>query len=354
MLPPTWCTTTLVGVTDQVVGRRGPTAAERATRYAPYTRFRAVLLIMGFAPLVIVPWLLHVWPLPDHGVWNSSIVYFTGVLHVGMTSFFYLDPELREFRRGRRSLFVGWPLAVGLAMGVALSVLPANGILAVNAAFAIWLGWHYTGQQVGVVAMALKGEVATARLLPRERQFIRWTAAVTITGLVRTVDLSDTPFRHLDLLLVCRVGFAALIAVLIWLLVRAKANPAAGGGTWATRAVALTWATAFVAPLALVRNPVVGAATIAAVHSLHYVFLVAYLSRSRRQWAWVGTLLLGAAAGGLYMVVQEWGPTRGLSSHVVPVFLYTMVAAHRVVDTRVWRLREPERLDYMRRSFQFL
>ena len=342
-------------VTNEVVGRRGHTATtEPAARYAPYTRFRAVLLIMGFAPLVAVPWVLHVWPLPDHGWWNTSIVYFTGVLHVGMTAFFYIDPELRDFRRGRRRLFLGWPLGIGLATAVALSVLPAGGVLAVNAAFAIWLGWHYTGQQVGVVAMALKGEVATARLLPRERQFVRWTAAVTITGLVRTVDLSDTPLRHLDLLLLCRIGFAALVGALIWLLIRARTHPAPGGGSWATRAVALTWATAFVAPLALVQNPVVGAATIAAVHSLHYVFLVAYLSRSRRHWAWVGTLLTGAAAGGLYMAVQEWGPTSGVFSHAVPVFLYTLVAAHRVVDTRVWRLREPERLEYMRRSFQFL
>lgn len=56
----------------------------------------------------------------------------------------------------------------------------------------------------------------------------------------------------------------------------------------------------------------------------------------------------------MYFVLLEWGPTSGVLSHAVPAALLTMVAAHRVVDMRVWRLREPERLDYMRRSFQFL
>jgi hypothetical protein len=200
----------------------------------------------------------------------------------------------------------------------------------------------------------LKGEVSSARLRSRERTFIRWTAAVTIVGLVRSVDLSATPLRHVDLLLVCRIGFAALVVALVWLLVRSATEPAPGGGKRATRAVSLVWATAFVSPVVFLGNPIVATATIAAVHSLHYVFLVAYLSRSRRHWAWIGTLALGALTAGVYIVLLEWGPTSGVLSHAVPAALLTMVAAHRVVDMRVWRLREPERLDYMRRSFQFL
>ena len=56
----------------------------------------------------------------------------------------------------------------------------------------------------------------------------------------------------------------------------------------------------------------------------------------------------------MYIVLLVWGPTSGVLSRAVPAVLLTMVVAHRVVDTRVWRLSEPERLDYMRRSFQFL
>lgn len=325
-----------------------------AARWAPYTRFRAVLLISGFLPLLLVPLIMRTWPLPDHGVWNTSFIYVSAALHLGMTSFFYLDPEMREFRHDRAHLFFTLPIIIGLGVVFALSVFPAPAPALVNIAFAAWLGWHYTGQQVGIVAMGLKGEVATARLLSRERKFIQATALVTIVGLVRTVDLSSTPLRHTDLLLWCRIGFGALVVAALWLLVMARRNPPKGGGSWVSRAVALLWATAFVAPMAIVSNPIVGAATIATVHSFHYIFLVAYLSRSRRPLAWVGTVLVGAATSGLYVALIVWGPTEGLLRHAVPAATTAFVAAHRLVDMRVWRLREPERLGYMRRSFQFL
>ena len=177
---------------------------------------------------------------------------------------------------------------------------------------------------------------------------------MTILGLVRTVDLSSTFLGEIDLLMLARLGMVVLVGTLVWLLVSGAKEPMPGGGSWRTRAVALTWATAFVAPVAVFQNAIIGTATIAAVHGFHYVFLVAYLSRSRRHLAWMGTVLLGAVAAGIYLALQEWGPTGGLLSHAVPAAILTMVAAHRVVDTRVWRLREPERLAYMRQSFQFL
>lgn len=337
------------------VGRRNP-AEPRAyvARLAPYTRFRLVLLVTGLAPLVIVPMMLRAWPLPATGWWNTSFVYVTGVLHVGMTSFFYLDPEMREFRRQRPHLFLTWPIAIGVSTAFALAVLPSTGRALVAVAFAAWLGWHYTGQQVGVVAMALKGEVATARLRPRERVFVRATAVVTIAGLVRTVDLTETFLRDIDLLLLCRVGVVVLAGWLLWLLAASARTPADGGGTWATRAASLGWAVAFVVPFAVVHNPIASAAAVAAVHGFHYVFLVAYLSRSRHQRAWVGTVTMGALTAAFYVALLEWAPVNGLFSHAVPCITFTMIAAHRVVDMRVWRLREPERLDYMRRSFQFL
>jgi len=343
-----------------LVIQEGEGSAERiasgsvVARLAPYTRFRLVLLITGFVPLLLVPIVLRTWPLPDHGLWSTSFIYVTGVLHVGMTSFFYLDPEMRDFRRQRRHVFVTYPLALGVGITFALSVLPVSSQAAINVALAVWLGWHYTGQQVGVVAMALKGEVATARLRVRERRFIRATSFVTVLGLVRTVDLSSTPLRHVDLLLLCRIGVVALTATLLWQLARAFVEPLDGGGSWRMRAASLTWAVAFVAPAAIFQNPIIGAATIATVHGFHYVFLVAYLSRSRRHWAWVGTLALGALTAGAYVALSEWAPANGISSHAIPVALFTMVAAHRVVDARVWRLREAERLAYMRSSFQFL
>ena len=323
-------------------------------RLAPYTRFRMFLLLSGFLPLLLIPYILRRWPLPDHGLWNISFIYITGILHVGMTSFFYLDPEMRDFRRRRPHLFVTYPLVIGVGTSLALAVLPISGQAAINAGLAVWLGWHYTGQQLGIVAMALKGEAATARLRARERKFIHATAFVTVIGLVRTVDLSSTPVRSIDLLLICRIGVVALTIALVWLLVRAFSETPDGGGTWATRAVALTWTVAFVAPTAIFQNPIVGAAAIATVHGFHYVFLVAYLSRSRRHWAWVGSLALGAFTAAVYLALSKWAPGNSVIRHAIPVGLFTMVAAHRIVDAKVWRLREAERLAYMRSSFQFL
>ena len=273
------------------MGRRNPAEPRGyAARLAPYTRFRLVLLLTGIVPLVLVPLVLRAWPLPETGWWSTSFIYLTGVLHVGMTSFFYVDPEMRQFRRERPHLFVTWPIAIGVTTAFAVAVLPAAGRAGVDVAFAAWLGWHYTGQQVGVVAMALKGEVATARLRPQERSFVRATAVVTIAGLVRTVDLADTPLRRLDLLLLCRAAVGVLVLWLLWLLFRSARTPVDGGGSWATRAVSLSWTVAFVVPFAVVHNPIASAAAVATVHGFHYVFLVAYLSRSRRQRAWVGTV----------------------------------------------------------------
>ena len=52
------------------------------------------MLLIGFLPLILVPFVLWEWPLPDGGMWSTSFNYLTGVLHVGMTVAFYVDPEL--------------------------------------------------------------------------------------------------------------------------------------------------------------------------------------------------------------------------------------------------------------------
>lgn len=76
-------------------------------------------------------------------------------------------PEMRSFWRQRPHLFLTWPIAIGVSTAFTLAVLPDAGKEYVGVAFAAWLGWHYTGQQVGVVAMALKGEVSDSSAAPR-------------------------------------------------------------------------------------------------------------------------------------------------------------------------------------------
>lgn len=281
-----------------------------------------------------------------------SIVYFTGVLHIGMTTFFYVDPQLREYRRERLAVFVGWPLAVGVGAAVVIGAGPQLLDTAVQAAIALWLGWHYTGQQVGVVALTLKSESRGARLLTRERRLVRATAVVTMLGLLRGIDLSATPLRNLDGRWPSVVAFAGVCVALVAVLATGRA--ATPARNWTTKAVCLAWAVAFTAPFAVFANPAVAAATVATVHSAHYVFLVAYLSRARRQWAWVGSVASGAAVAAAYIVVLQVSLRGGVAALVAPAFLFTLVAAHRIVDARVWRLREPERLEYMRGSFGFL
>jgi len=325
-------------------------------RATPYARFRVTLLAIGLAPLVVIPLLLARFPLPDHGAWNTSFIYFTGVLHVGMTAFFYIDPEMGPYRQQHRAVFVGWPIGIGLATGIALGVLPSSGQAFVAIAFAIWLAHHYTGQQVGVVNLLLKSDVRTTRLAPRERRFIRCTEVLIVLGLVRTAGIESTPLKNIDFDLWLDLAFAVLLIGLVALLaISARNGSAPDEAAWPLRAISLMWATAFVAPFALFANPFIAAATVAAMHGLPYIFLVAYLSRSRGhgRFAWAATLMAGATVAAVYMLILNHAPA-GLLAKAAPAVLFTLVAAHRVVDARVWRLREAPQLAYMQKSFEFL
>lgn len=316
---------------------------------APNAGFRATILWMGFAPLAIVPVVLWVFPLPDHGPWLTSFNYLTGVLHVGMTAAFYIDPQLSAFRRERRRTFIGWPLGAVAVTFVAFTLMPDDGVALVSVAFAVWLAHHYTGQQIGVATLMLTSHDRTWRLDVLDRRLIRATQVLATIGLVRSSGYRDTFLDGLPLRQVSIPVFAVLAVATVVVVLRGAGRRFGG-----LRTVTLVWALSFVAPFALLSNPYVASACAAAVHGFHYVYLVALVSGGGRgRWTWVPSVVVGTGVASLYVILPMVA-SHGFPAKVAPCILLGIVAAHRAVDARVWRMRDPERLAYLRHGLAFL
>lgn len=322
---------------------------DRLAGVGPHRGFRIAMLVMGSMPLLVVPLVLWAWPLPDHGPWLTSFNYLTGILHVGMTAAFYVDPRLAAFRHARRGTFIGWPLGTVLVTLVAFWAMPETGAALISVAFAVWLAHHYTGQQIGVATLLLVSNDRSWRLDALDRKLIRSTQALSTVGLVRSSGYRDTFLASLPLRQVSLPLFVMLAAATVVVLRR-------GGGITrcGLRTTTLLWALAFVAPFALLANPYVASACAAAVHGFHYVYLVAVVSGGGRgRWSWVPSVLIGMAVASIYVIVPMVA-SHGTAARIAPSILLGIVAAHRAVDARVWRMRDPERLAYLRRGLAWL
>lgn len=307
------------------------------------------MLLIGFLPLVLVPLVLWEWPLPDGGMWATSFNYLTGVLHVGMTVAFYVDPELHAFRSARKRVFVGWPIGTVLVTATALATLPLQGRELISVAFAIWLAHHYTGQQIGVASLLLASKDRSLRLDSLDRRVIRATQVLATIGLVRSSGYRDTFLDDIPLQALCLPVFAALAIAVAVVLLRGP-----GRTQGSLRAVSLVWALAFVAPFAVLSQPFVASASAAAVHGFHYVYLVALVTGGGRgRFGWLPSIIGGGAIAGVYVLLPMVA-MHGMTARVAPALLLGIVAAHRAVDAHVWRMRDPERLAYLRRGLAWL
>lgn len=307
------------------------------------------MLLIGFLPLILVPFVLWEWPLPDGGMWSTSFNYLTGVLHVGMTVAFYVDPELHQFRAERKRVFVGWPIGTIVITALAFATLPLAGRELISVAFAIWLAHHYTGQQIGVASLMLASKNRSLRLDPLDRRVIRSTQVLSTIGLIRSSGYGDTFLDGVPFRAFCLPVFAALLITTLVVLVRGN-----GRAQGPLRTVSLVWSLAFVAPFALLSHPFVASATAAAVHGFHYVYLVALVTGGGRgRFGWMPSIVGGATIAGVYVLVPMVA-THGMAARMAPALLLGIVAAHRAVDAHVWRMRDPDRLAYLRRGLAWL
>lgn len=267
------------------------------------------------------------------------------VAHVGTTVAFYTDRELRPVLREDPRRYLLAPV-LAVAAGVLFMTFAPSRIATLGVAgFLCWQIHHFTRQNLGCFAFccrALQDNSPSAD----ERRIFDLTGWAGMCGVVVTVhDYRDT--MPMDLFMVAGIGFLALA---VWRAVQVR--PAG----W--RAGALAMAIAFYAPLLLMRASLgIAATAYGFAHALQYYVMMGHLAGGRTvrgRWGMTAAVVGGFVIVGLPLY---WLATRleiGGATPWAAGLYFGLVACHFIIDAGVWKMRDPEKREYMKRRFAFL
>jgi hypothetical protein len=314
------------------------------------------LFLIALAAVSLLPVLsltvARVTALPGLSDFNFGIAFLATGFHVALTSFFYVDPELRELRRAHPARFVWVPVA--LCVGTAVVLVSFGSALPwVLIGYFAWQLYHFQRQNVGVLAF-VSSSLKVARPTRLEHIAVELAAYAGVLGFLaldgveqRTVgDFSGTLYSM------------GLVAQLF------AASLALAGGLLRIRREGWSWfvpwhflCTIFFAGTFLVHDGGFAFATYAYAHGLQYVIFMYLLSFSRGRrlprLSPFALTLAGVAGAILLAVISNRVLFNWTRDAVFGVYL-GLVMSHFVVDAIVWRLSEPTQRSYVRRSFAFV
>jgi len=289
------------------------------------------------------------------GQLNNGMAFLATGFHVALTSYFYVDPTLREFRQSHRIRFVAAPIAICLASGaVGYFLSPSLGWLILF--FFIWQLYHYQRQNFGVLAFAA-AVLGVRRASLLEQSTVEMAGYAGILGYLATGhQFGGTPIGHISAVLMIAAQGTQLAALAI-----------AGYCWWRrVRTEGLSWyspwhvlCTSFFLATFLQSDPNFAFSTYAFAHGLQYVVFMFVLASSRAQNPRLHgpSALILAILGVFGSLILLLLGDRGLFafSSDVAFGIYTgLVMTHFVIDASVWRLSEPFQRSYVRDGFPMI
>jgi hypothetical protein len=274
-----------------------------------------------------------------------------GNSHICLTTFFYLDRNVRAVLLRNRFRFFVAPVLVLLAVPGLHVVLGTAYLNYLNMAFTAWLLWHFSRQNWGVLCFS---SYATRTGAPSrlEKLIVQWSAIGAILGIAYRFTANTVLQGQEDR--IRDVGFTIVLlsqALLVYVLLTRRELRAS-----AYRIGMLILCGVFFLPVFILQNWEFGVAGFGAAHAAQYFVFMYFVGTSgdgqdrHRRFL----ILTGAFLGTLMLLwaVQDaklWGEAS---------FIYGLAMAltvvHFVVDAGVWRLSEGDQRAYVRSQFPFL
>lgn len=286
------------------------------------------------------------------GQMNTGIAFLASGFHVALTSYFYVDPTLRELRRAHPVRFIVAPIVICVVAGVTGYLLsPGVGWLVL--VFFIWQLYHYQRQNFGVLAF-VSAVLGVGRASILEQSTVELAAYAGILGYLATGgQFTTTPAAHWSAVLMTGARGAPVAALAIagycwWARVRRE------GFSWYSPWHVLC--TSFFIVTFLQDDANFAFSTYAFAHGLQYVVFMFVLASSRNQNPSLrgpSALILAilGALGALMLLLLADRSLFAFSSDVVFGVYLGLVMTHFVIDASVWRLSEPFQRRYVREGF---
>jgi hypothetical protein len=316
------------------------------------TRSRAFFGALALAtvlPMIVIPLAvaLGASALPNGYSMISYTMAAIGSGHIGSTAGFFFDrPYVPVMRRGLYLAAGGIP-AVAAVLAVACS---PTALLLAYVGYLVWQAYHYQRQNYGITALAAAHE-GIGRLPPRLNRAL---VTASVAGAVALLAVPTAYPIHLAGLLDFSINGAPYIraaAVLIYVIAAAdfvlllRHSPALRSSHLTLGCA--TASLAFFLPGLLSTDSFISFWSYAAAHGLQYL-IIAGISvwRSPARIIATGAFIIGAAGvflgGGLQADAVLW-----------PIY-FGITVLHFVVDSRLWRMREPAQRQILRQRFDFV
>jgi hypothetical protein len=265
------------------------------------------------------------------------IIALTGNGHVAATAYLYLDRGFQTLIRAHWQRFFLWP-AIAVVLTASLYAIGPAGRGLTNLVFFVWLLFHYSRQNLGVIAFAAQDR----KLGPLPRG-VRWMVDLGCAGgicaLLARPDMLGLP-SLLPIGGVFILASAATFAATTLTSARLRRDPLVMGFLF------LSWA--FFVPTLLGQDLLVTFTSYAVAHGAQYLIFLLVTARQGHSKLVGPAVLLGAGGAAFWLLSAS-------ATLPIGIALYQGVTiGHFIVDAKVWRMREPAQRAILRQRFNFL
>jgi hypothetical protein len=317
--------------------------------------FLTLIFTATLIPMVLIGLLGHLHLMtPSSNKFTLLIAFIAGPGHVGLTSFFYADREMKTFLASQPIRYIIVPIVLAIAMGLYWQFLPKVYTENLLGLFFIWQTYHYQRQNYGILCFfnAATGSPPITRL---EKAIVDLSAIAGILGLFQRSNLFNGTFLvpymqslyQMGLYLNCVVVAVLGLAVITIPVLRSN---------W-PRCTFLVICALFYLPTFIVDDPGAAIASYAYSHGFqYYVFMYFVAANHRRHFNdnRIVLLICSAIAGIIILTLfpypKLWGDASGF---VFGVYL-SMIMSHFVIDAGIWKVRGDFQRNYMRTAFPFI
>jgi hypothetical protein len=286
---------------------------------------------------------------------GGLLVAVAGPGHVGLTSFFYADPQMRSFFRQNPTRYIRLPIFCAIASGIVWQTVPeiytANFLLC----FLIWQTYHYQRQNYGILCFLNASTGSKVPITRLERTIVELSALAGILGMFKVSQIFSTTLVAPYMGYLYQIGLQILCGVGVLVIVAIATIPAIRRSK--LRLGFLVICAVFYLPTFIVNDPGAAIASYAYAHGIQYYVFMYFVAASHRQHINDNRIILlvcAALTGITILTIMSDRPLWGDFSKFVFGMYLSLVMTHFMVDAGIWRLRGAFQRTYMKKSFSFI
>lgn len=316
--------------------------------------FLTLIAVVTIAPILIVsfltPFRANVGSIDD----IFRLLLLMSTMHVGLTAYFYLDPEYRSHTAKHSGYYVAFPAALIVGSGLITTIFAKDGLIYLQLFYHAWLLFHYGRQNYGVLAFT---SIATdsGRPLLTERLALHFAPIGGILGAHGVFQQFGqsilAPLENLSLLL--GMGFTG--AAIVLGIGSAFYHLYKRSSLW--RPFYIVLLSAFYVPTFFFDTYVQAILGYAIAHAIQYFVFMIYLSSgapNKQPVRSIIVLVFGMLmVWGLILVTKEqsiWGPIAPfITGAAVGLIMW-----HFIMDAGYWRLSQTWQRSRVRERYSFL